>query len=143
MTRTLTTVPPTTAPNLRSDWRFRALIAAIVVVTIALAAWTVAQQRTIDDTAGALPAPPQHSVRQIERAEETRAALQRLDEVEVRRFTNQATPLAPVRPDAHDLQRMEQTELKRFDNRGVQPAAEVAETAQQRALDYSHPGVQP
>lgn len=130
MTRTLTTVPPTTAPRLRSDRRFHALIAAIVVVTIALAAWTAVQQRAIDDTIGVLPAPPQQSVRQIERADEARAALQRSGEVEVQRFGNQASALAPARPDSQDLQRMEQAEIERFGNREVRPT-------------FRHPGVQP
>lgn len=124
MTRTPTTAAPVpTAPVLRGSVWFRLLVAAIVAATIGLVTWTAVQQRSIDGNVEAMPAPIQQSIRQVERADEARAALRHADAAEVRRFTNRVEPFAPVRPGAEDLERMEQAEIRR--HRAQAPAPGV------------------
>jgi hypothetical protein len=97
MTRDITTAPvPTTTPALRSNWRFGARIAVIIVATLLLLTWTAGQLRTTDDTVNAVPAPVHQSIRQVDHAEQGRAQLGRLEDTDVRRFANQASALTPV-----------------------------------------------
>jgi hypothetical protein len=111
MTRTPTTVPTTAAPTLTAR-RFRLLVAA----TIGLAGWTVVQQRSVNDAISAAPAPIRQSVRQVEHADEARAALRRLDETDVTRFTNRVDALA-----AGAASQQEQEAPRRTHRPGVQP----------------------
>jgi predicted negative regulator of RcsB-dependent stress response len=131
MTRDTTTATVANTAVLRFSWRFWALIAVVIAATAVLVTWTATQQHTdvgASSTAG--QAAPALSIRQVEHDADARAALERLDDTDARRFANQASALAPVKSNVQQMKRLEYAELQRFRNRAASPA-------------YQHPGVQP
>lgn len=130
MTRTLTTVPGSSTVARRAEWRFRSLIAMLVAATIGLVVWVGVQQRQVAPDVDPVLAPAHQSIRQVEHAAEVRAALEHLDDSDVRRFRNRVGAIAPVRPDPEALRGLESAELRRFRNRISVP-------------EYERPGVQP
>lgn len=138
MTRTLTPQSlPTATADQRATWWFRAVIALVVAAVVGLVLWTFVQ-RPIDGAGSAAPAPAPQSIRQVEHAAEVRAALEHLDDTEVRRFANRAGAAAVGRPDAESLGGLERAEVQRFGNRVTAPDGDGTSVPARR-----RPGVQP
>lgn len=130
------------APPVR-DWLLRAMVGAIVALTLTLAGWAATQAAAVEAVLDDQVAQPNPSIRQVERAAQVQEELEQRDAVETRRFENRVQAAAEVgsgRLSTLDLLGLEYTELRRFRNRapaGALPALDAEIERLRGAIDVA------